>query len=74
MTTEQSTDRLNHLSDVQQLFQGIEAAAKLLSMHVDQPADLNTDLVAATMVIAREAERGRDMVGGLMESVEGGAS
>ena len=72
MATQHSS--VSHLEDVQQVFQGIEAAAKLLSMHVDLCADLDTDLIAATMVIAREANHGVHMVGEIMEAVNGGAA
>lgn len=55
------------LADVQQWLQGIEATAKLLSTQV-AIGDLDTDLVAVCMSIARDAERGIDALGELIEA------
>ena len=76
MATSNSTALPDHerIEDIRDIFQGIEASAKLLSLHVIRPGDLDTDLVAAVMVIAREADHGAIMACEIMESQKGGAS
>jgi len=64
---------ISDLREAQEMFQGLEASAKVLSTCVEL-GDGGADLVAYCESMAREALRGWLLAGELIETLQGSAS